>query len=268
MSFKHILVPVDFSECSDKAVEYALFIAETFCAKATLLHAVVLFKEDIGEEEHLKAFEKLIEKKEEERAKRLKLRCDVGGKRGIAIDSDIIRGFSPADAVLEYMDDKKTDLIVMGTHGRTGFMKWWLGSVAEKVVRRSPVPVLTVHQEWTKQAIDTMLVPIDFSDFSKKAVQQGKAVADAFGAKLKFLHAVEQEAHPAFYATSLESIFKVNPQLKSQIRDNMVDFTGIPKDRADYDVVEGKAQPIQDYRAGIDVLKVILGAYENDMGGV
>ena len=60
MNFKKILVPIDFSETSDKAVDYALYLAEHYGSKITLLHAVVLLQEDIDDEEHLKAFESII----------------------------------------------------------------------------------------------------------------------------------------------------------------------------------------------------------------
>lgn len=241
MTIKRILVPVDFSEFSDNAVKYALFLAEKFCASVTLLHAVVLFHEDIDEEEHMKSYEAIIKKKEAERAKRMDIHCKLAEKKGISIKSVLIRGFSAADAVLEHTNEKKYDLIVMGTHGRSGLMKWWLGSVSEKVVRHSHVPVLTIHKEYKRHNLNKILVPVDFSDFSRNAVKNGKALAEASDAKLTFLHAVEQEAHPTFYASSLSPILKANPQLKKQITENLVKFTRVSKDEADYIVVEGKA---------------------------
>ena len=56
MAFKKLVVPVDFSEFSDEAVEYAMFIAEKSCADITLLHAVILFEEDIDEKEQIQAY--------------------------------------------------------------------------------------------------------------------------------------------------------------------------------------------------------------------
>ena len=85
MAFKKIIVPVDFSEFSEKAVDYAMFMAEKFYANITLVHAVVLFEDDIDEEEHLKNYEKIIQKKENRRAKKLKLHCASGEKKGLHI---------------------------------------------------------------------------------------------------------------------------------------------------------------------------------------
>jgi len=134
MAFKKILVPVDFSDFSDKAVEYAIFIAEKFCAEMTLLHADILFEEDFDEKEQLQAYEKIIQKKENERTKKLESHCKTAETRGIRVNSALIRGVSTADSILDYISDKNFDLVVMGTHGRTGLKRWMLGSVTERVV--------------------------------------------------------------------------------------------------------------------------------------
>jgi nucleotide-binding universal stress UspA family protein len=240
MSFKKILVPVDFSEFSDKAVEYAMFLAEKYCADITLLHAIVLFEEDFDEEEQLQLYEKIIEKKENDRTKQMESHCKVGKNRGIGIDSVLLRGFSVPDSILDYISDKDFDLVVLGTHGRTGLGKWILGSVAEKIVRLSPIQVLTIHKDFDKMNIKKILVPVDFSEYSKIPVDRGIAIAREFNAKLEFLHVVEMESHPEFYTISFEPILKANPDLKQHIIKNMIKITGISKDKSAYAVTEGK----------------------------
>jgi nucleotide-binding universal stress UspA family protein len=240
MGFKKIVVPVDFSEFSDKAVEYAIFLAEKFCAELILLHAVVLFQEDFDEKEQLQAYEEIIKKKEREIRKQLDSRCLNVEERGIPISSLLIRGFSEADSIIDYIADKDFDLVVMGTHGHTGLKKIILGSVAERVVRLSPVPVLTLHKDFSKKEIKKILVPVDFSDYSKTATQRAITVAREFNAALNFLHVVEMEAHPEYYTISFDPILKANPELKDRITANMTRFTGIPQDEATYAVNEGK----------------------------
>ena len=66
MRIKKILVPVDYSEISDRAVKYALSMAQQLKASVTLLHVVVLFKDDVDDEEQLKNYEEIVEKKEKE----------------------------------------------------------------------------------------------------------------------------------------------------------------------------------------------------------
>jgi len=259
MPFKNILIPVDFSPSSRHAVEYGLFLAEKFCAKVTLVHAVVLFQEDVNEGNNLKTFTKAVTEREKERAEKLRLRCAESASHGVQVESKLLRGVSAPDVLLDFMYDHHFDLVILGTHGRTGMKRWLFGSVAEKIVRHAPVPVLTVRKAWERQAIEHVLVPVDFSKFSKRAVGKGLDIALEYGAKITFLHAVEQEAHPAFYATQLESIFETNPQLKKNIRENLIRFAEVPAEDAHYAVTEGKAhKAISEYATANRVDLVVM----------
>jgi nucleotide-binding universal stress UspA family protein len=240
MAFKNILVPVDFSEFSECAVEYAMFLAKEFSARITLLHAILLYHDDIDEEEHMQAYEKIIRQKEKESNKQLESHFVNGKDRGLQVKYALIRAYSAADSILNYISDNDFDLVVMGTHGRTGLKKWVLGSVAEKVVRLSTIPVLTIHKDFYKTDITKILVPVDFSEYSRIAVKKGTTAAREFNAKLEFLHVVEMEAHPEFYSISFDPILKANPQLKQHIIENLIKFTGLSEDEATYAVREGK----------------------------
>lgn len=241
MTFKNILVPVDFSETSDRAVDYALFLAEEYRAKVTLFHAVVLMQEDIDEEEHLKAYEAIIKKKEEKRKKYMKTHTAKGERMGVRIDSVLLRGITPGETILNYIDETKHDVIIMGTHGRTELMKWWLGSVAEKVVRYSHIPVITIHKDFKKSTIKKVLFPLDLSQSCKKAVKAGMNIVRRFDAKPMFMFAIEEEDHPFYYLRVSEPILKTNPQLKNQLMESMIACTGVPKDKGTYHLLEGKA---------------------------
>jgi nucleotide-binding universal stress UspA family protein len=75
----------------------------------------------------------------------------VGDSSGIAVTTEVLSGH-PASAIVDTAREKKYDLIVMGTHGRTGLAHLFMGSVAEKVTRLAPCPVLTVREtEWKKE---------------------------------------------------------------------------------------------------------------------
>ena len=74
------------------------------------------------------------------------------------MNTALIRGISTADSILDYISDKDFDLVVMGTHGRTGLKRWMLGSVAERVVGFSPIPVLTIHKDFNKRDITKILI--------------------------------------------------------------------------------------------------------------
>ena len=245
MAFKKILVPVDFSEFSDSAAEYAVFLAQKFCAEIVLLHTILLFQEDIDDQENLEAFERIIEIKERTRAKKLgSCKKDFDDKVD-NVESVLLRGISAPDSILDYIEkNSDIDLVVMGTHGRTGFSKFLTGSVTEKVVRFSPVPVITVHKDHPAESIKNVLVPIDFSSFSKTACVKAAGIANAVSASLTFVHVIEMDSHPEFYNITSRSIFEENPNLIRHVIDNMIKITGISEDDAQYTVLEGKVHKV------------------------
>ena len=259
MKFKKILVPVDFSDFSDNAVEFALLMAERFNAEVMLLHAVLLFEEDPDEEEHLEAYENLIQQQENERTKKMKPHHKSGEKRGVTVDSVLLRGVSAADAILDFMSGKDFDLIVMGTHGRSGLGKWFHGSVTEKVVRFSRIPVVTVHKDYSREKIEKILVPIDFSEYSKIAIHQGKVIAEEFKAAIEFMHVVEQDAHPEFYYISSDPILKANPELKKHISENLKKYSAVSEEEAAFVVLEGKVHgQIVEYAEDNDIDLIVM----------
>ena len=138
---RSILVPVDFSDCSLEAVEYAAFMAQRHQATLSLVH--VLEPVSYGLD-----FTLLHSGKREELRERLAARMTglttALGAVNIKADSHI-RGGVPADSILDSARTIPADLIVMGTHGRRGLSHLLCGSVAEAVLRQSRCPVLTVR---------------------------------------------------------------------------------------------------------------------------
>jgi nucleotide-binding universal stress UspA family protein len=234
MKIKKMLVPVDFSEFSNRAASYAINLSERFNAEITLLHVVTLFHEDVKEESLLKNYEKRIDRK-------LKDHKSAANKKGVAVESVLLRGFSAADKILEFIQENDFDLLVMGSHGRTGIKHLLHGSVSERVVRLSPIPVLTIHHSTRKFDPRTILIPIDFSKFSKTVAEEGMFLAKLFKAKIIFLHVIEQVVHPAFYAGSIESIFQIDPGLRERALEKLKAFVNGINLPSEYLVIEGKA---------------------------
>jgi nucleotide-binding universal stress UspA family protein len=127
------------------------------------------------------------------------------------VDTEIVRNISPAPAILEIAGERDIDMIVMGTHGRSALSRFFLGSVAEKVVRHAPCPVLTVAHHRTgyrdQSQYRKILVAFDFSQTSKSAVRRGLEFAEAYGATMEVLYVVEQAVLPP-----LDEIWKVSVQ--------------------------------------------------------
>lgn len=143
MTPQHILVPTDFSEYADYALDYAIELAKTFQARLTVLYVFHLPSLALGEapptvlDETLKAMESNARKQTQMALDRIQ-------QSGVQGESTITEG-TPFQTIIEAAESRKIDLIVMGTHGRTGLTHALMGSVAENVVRMAPCPVLVTR---------------------------------------------------------------------------------------------------------------------------
>jgi nucleotide-binding universal stress UspA family protein len=127
------------------------------------------------------------------------------------------------------------------------------------VVRFSPIPVLTIHKEWSALKIDEIVVPVDFSPHSMTAVNKAKQIATKFNAQLEFVHVVEEDVHPEFYNISFEPILKANPALKDHILKNLQKLSGLKKEQAKFVVLEGKvSEEIKEYAENHGADMVVL----------
>ena len=147
-----ILVPLDFSDCSDAALEYAVFLAGELGASIDLLHAWhppydaspflgQLAIADPRDGRH-KTLADFVEEQAREALERVLARL---GERGVGVAKSLLVGGSPKRAIVEAAVAGDYHLVIMGTHGRTGLAHVLMGSVAEWVLRHSSVPVLTVR---------------------------------------------------------------------------------------------------------------------------
>jgi universal stress protein A len=142
-----ILVPVDFSPHSDQALRYATGLAARSGASIELLHVVdnPFASGAWTSEVYVPNLPEMLETLLGEANKRLTSLKSVPAREGIDIETRVLTG-QPAHTIIEHAHAGAFDLIVMGTHGRTGFSHLFVGSVAERVVRRAPCPVLTVRE--------------------------------------------------------------------------------------------------------------------------
>lgn len=145
ITIQNILVPTDFSQPADAALAYAKDLAEKFGGRLHLLHVVPTpYLYPMGAE--ISAFPMTEMLTEVEGSARQTLE-ELAAGTGLPGDRVSVRAVigTPVSEIIETVADDRIDLVVMGTHGRGMVEHLLLGSVAERVVRRSPVPVLTVH---------------------------------------------------------------------------------------------------------------------------
>ncbi len=143
ISLKKILCPIDHSDCSKEALRYAVSFAMKDKAKVILLHVIdirsfneglVAISAQIPNEETVEQFKaKLLDCIPEE------IRDDMD------VEAVVVQGV-PFAEIISTAKEKEIDMIVIGSHGRTGISHMMMGSVSEKVVRKAPCPVLTVRQ--------------------------------------------------------------------------------------------------------------------------
>ena len=142
--FKAILFATDFSESSDFSFGYALSMAKRYNARLYVVHVINEPVDLRGFYVPHISFEKLEEEIEEGAQKMMEKFCRTHIKDYDNFESFIMPGI-PYDEIIKKAEELSCDLIMMGTHGRTGLDHVLFGSTAEKVVRKSPVPVMTIR---------------------------------------------------------------------------------------------------------------------------
>ena len=208
---KTILVPVDFSEHSEYALEVAASIAKRFQAKLILFHMIgvsasVLAKSEVEEREEVKYYLNLAREK-------LATFLDRPYLKNVAIETIIqnLKDFAEVDAVAR---EQQADLIVMGSHGTSGLSTFFVGSNTEKVVRTSETPILVIKSKRPNFDVNTIVFANDLEPEYVLAYKKVENFARLFNAELKLV-----------YINTVGSGFKSNSQIHESI-ENFVTALG------------------------------------------
>ncbi|WP_135304637.1 universal stress protein [Haloarcula amylovorans] len=185
--YDDILIPTDGSDHAVRAAEHGAFLADAFDATVHLL-TVVDLSEAAGPFSAGGVDEEFVDRLETNAQTAIDALDDAVAAVE-TVQSSVLTG-QPSKTILDYVDDHDIDLVTMGTHGRRGLSRYLVGSVAERVVRQSPVPVLTVRateRSIVNDGYDDILVPTDGSDYATAAVAHAIAIAEQSEARI---HAV------------------------------------------------------------------------------
>ena len=187
-SIDRVLCPIDFSEGSTHALEQAAAVAGWYKARLTALHVYSPPVPVPGLPVDRAADSELQHSCGEAT---LFVESVLGSGTGVDVFVD---AGEPVRSILDRADRLPADLIVMGTHGASGFQRWLLGSVTEKVLRKATCPVLTVPPRahvTSRLPFARVLCAVDFSEWSVAAVELASSLAQQSGASLELLHVVE-----------------------------------------------------------------------------
>jgi len=253
MKIEKILVPTDFSACAQVAFSQAVVLARLNNAEIHVLHVMDSLEEDpyslvyqlpdwqdLGRRQQARCADSMVE---------LLTAHDTGG---LAVREHLTRASITAPTILETAREQSIDLIVMGTHGRRGFRRFLLGSVAEEVVRSASCPVLTVSETATplrEDWPDHITVPIDFSEHSRIALRTAKALAadnpTQTRTTLDLVHVVEHPVYPNLYNPLADATADYSfPNIAHKVEDGIARFveeTGGPKVACEIKILEGPA---------------------------
>ncbi len=147
ITLKKILCPIDHSDCSKEALKYAVSFAMKDNAKLYLLHIVDIrsFNESIDA-----ISKQMLDEETLNQLKSKLLDCIPGEiRQDMDVEAHVVQGI-PFTEIISYAKANDIDMIVIGTHGRTGIVHMMMGSVSEKVVRKAHCPVLAVRKSGHK----------------------------------------------------------------------------------------------------------------------
>ena len=204
MANPRILAPIDYTHASRRALKYALDMADREGAELTILHVCTLpnyvsptLAVMIAGGQSSVTLEDLTKEQGEAGMKAFLAEADVPVARVAKVE--VLMG-DPVTVILDRL--KEHDIGVVGTHGRTGLDHVFMGSVAERLVRNASKPIITVRSRTKRPAIfppKRILVPVDFSDGARHALQIAQNMATTDDATVELIHVLD--SFPAFEGT-------------------------------------------------------------------
>jgi nucleotide-binding universal stress UspA family protein len=218
IEIQRILCPIDFSEYSRHALDHAVALARWYGSTITVLH-VFSTTPVAAYAPGMPGFDPIVltSADRDQLLVDVKRFVDTESAPGVSIDA-VIREGDAVGEILSLATDMEADLLIVGTHGRSGFERLLLGSVTEKLLRKASCPVLTVPRRHpdavpaTPVLFKQILCPVDFSHCSLQALNYAMSLAQEADAHLTVLHVMGDElevtpdAYGAIIMNDLESL--------------------------------------------------------------
>ncbi|MBL0341003.1 MAG: universal stress protein [Bacteroidetes bacterium] len=178
---KKIVIPYDFSETADLSLEQAIFMAKLLQAEITLLHIVETVSFTTAISQAFSGFEKKIETATNEKLEQLAREIHMKSGVVLKIRTEVGRIYKKICAVAKEID---ADIILMGTHGTSGYQKFSVGTNTSRVVQEAHCPVLSVQTHAKGLGFKNIVIPIDDTSESRQKVPFAIGVARFYGAHI------------------------------------------------------------------------------------
>jgi len=193
---KTLLCPIDFSELSAQALAYAGRLAACWDARLVVVYADTFLPPPYFTADEAQELVLSLDRSKQAAGRQLKRFAEEHlGKRD-KVETRIAE-LLPVPAIVGTAEQEGADLVVMGTHGRSGLSRLMLGSVAERVLREIHIPVLTVRQQSGGTAgaggsgPREVLCPVNYTELSRTALEYAATLASCLGARVRVLHVLE-----------------------------------------------------------------------------
>lgn len=254
--YDRLLIPTDGSEPASRAARAAIDIAGQFDATVHAIYVNELEPMPVDFKEVPEEFSRRLET----------VVADIeqmGAEADVTVITDIVRGDRPVHrSIIDYATDNEVDAIVMGTRGRSGIERYVLGSVTERTIRESPVPVISVTEEAQLQAdLETILVPTDGSDGARVAIEHAGDLAAAAGAAVHVVYVVDTGilGADASGPVVIDALEQAGERAIEEAT-NILDRPEIPSVQAS--ILSGTpARAIRDYAAEHEISAIVMGTH-------
>jgi nucleotide-binding universal stress UspA family protein len=244
--FRRILCPVDFFPASERALAYALRLAEKDGARVKLLHVVSLIL-PMGYDYPVDSVA-MLERMEEASRKQIEKLAARYAQPGQHIEIEMARG-DVSTEIRKAVASFKPDLVAMGTHGHRGFQRWLIGSTTERFLRHSPVPILVISAAQKGAVKDVsfkrIMVTTDFSKDAARAFKYAFSIAQENQADITVLNVLDEMRA----VTSKE----YRDQQAKKARAELAKL--VPPDAADWCTVEIRVEAGTPYHSILTALK-------------
>lgn len=218
ITLNNILFTTDFSASSLAALPYAVAVARRYGAKIFLGHAVQPHPYPLVSGETITFLDELVQGAQKEIAELAQAELLKG------IEHEALLGHGEIMWVLErFIREHHIDLVITGTHGRRGFRRFFLGSVAEEIFRTSPCPVLTVGPHVSPHAPESLslhqvLYPTRLSEESSPAARYALSFALEYGARLTVLHVMNDVVQGPAWRSAKACYDQMQAQIPPEVK--------------------------------------------------